>query len=72
MRGSIILVAGFVLGSTVVANAQAVSSGSISQKHRTHLARFAPAPYVAPSHRSAVATNRKPSEPETTGSIPKH
>jgi hypothetical protein len=71
MKVSILLLAGVVLASNGAAYGQAVSSGMISSReHRTHLSHVAPAPTV--SHRtSAVASNRKPSDPVTTGSIPK-
>lgn len=70
MKVSILLLAGIVLASNGAAYGQAVSSGMISSReHRTHLSHVAPAPTV--SHRTSVASNRKPSDPVTTGSIPK-
>jgi hypothetical protein len=72
MRGSTILTVGILVASSVAAHAQAVSSGMMS--HKTHESRVVPAPAsgYATSHRpSAVASSRKPAEPETTGSIPK-
>ena len=72
MRGSVILTMGIFVASSVAAHAQAVSSGMMS--HKTHESRVVPAaaPGYATSHRpSAVASSRKPVEPETTGSIPK-
>jgi hypothetical protein len=72
MRGSIILVAGIVLASNGAAYAQAVGGGSISRHHNTHLSHVTPVPRATAPHQSnAVASSRKPSDPETTGSIPK-